>query len=219
MVALEDRQLKKAPPLVFVLALVATLNGCATVGPKSIRDGRFDYNRAIIDTRNEQMLANLVRMRYRDPPFFLEVSSVSTQYVFGGSAAAGARLGNTGAESRANVGAGAAYEERPTVTYLPLKGDEFVHRLLSPVEMEAVVLLARADRIGSDSRPGSGLRGLRKNGRSLEPFAQGACSRGSLPAALADDAGEPELRTDPSLRGRCGDSRGRDARQAPTRTQ
>lgn len=29
---------------------------------------RFDYNSAIIDTRNEQMLANLVRLRYRDTP-------------------------------------------------------------------------------------------------------------------------------------------------------
>ncbi|MGB5696758.1 MAG: hypothetical protein WBM46_13955, partial [Polyangiales bacterium] len=63
--------------LACVMALVL-LSSCTKVGPKSIRKTRFDYNSAIIDTRNEQMLANLVRLRYRDTPYFIEVSSVAT---------------------------------------------------------------------------------------------------------------------------------------------
>ena len=37
------------------------------------------YNHAIARTLDEQFLLNLVRLKYRDNPFFLEVSSVTTQ--------------------------------------------------------------------------------------------------------------------------------------------
>ena len=36
---------------------------------------------------------------------------------------------------------GVQYEERPTVTYMPLQGDEFVNRLLTPLRMETIILL------------------------------------------------------------------------------
>jgi hypothetical protein len=127
--------------LPFALLAVALI-GCTSVGPKSIRAARFNYNSAIIDTRNEQLLTNLVRLRYRDPPYFLEVSSVSTQYVLGGSA--GASVGSLGDNAVGGVNGAVAYEQRPTITYLPLKGDDFVDRLLSPVPMEAIVLLTHS---------------------------------------------------------------------------
>ena len=96
------------------------------------------------------MLANLVRLRYRDPPHFLEVSSVSTQYVFGGSADAGMfSIGNSGSSGGADTGV--VYEERPTITYVPLQGEQFADRLLSPVDMETLILLSisgwRTDRL------------------------------------------------------------------------
>lgn len=131
------------------MALAAVLSGCATSGSKAIRNARFNYNSAIVDTRNEQMLANLVRLKYRDPPYFLEVSSVSTQYVLG--AGGSATVGGVGQAEVGGIGANVSYEERPTITYMPLKGDDFVDRMLSPVPMEAVVLLSqsgwRMDRI------------------------------------------------------------------------
>lgn len=135
---------------IVALALASVAwTGCATVGPKSIRNGRFDYNRAIVETRSEQMLSNLVRLRYRDPPYFLEISSVSTQYVVGAGVVA--EVGGIGDRAIGNLEGSAAYEERPTITYLPLQGDEFAQRMLSPVPMESIVLLThtgwRMDRI------------------------------------------------------------------------
>ena len=63
-------------------ALVAAvvLAGCKSVGPRTIQGARFNYNEAIAHSWNQQLLLNLVRLRYRDTPFFLEVNSVSTQY-------------------------------------------------------------------------------------------------------------------------------------------
>ncbi|MGB5265138.1 MAG: hypothetical protein WBN30_01025, partial [Polyangiales bacterium] len=100
------------------------LSSCTKVGPKSIRKTRFDYNSAIIDTRNEQMLANLVRLRYRDTPYFIEVSSVATQYVRGvaGSASVGG-IGGPGSKAVGGVGGDVYYEDRPTITYTPLQGE------------------------------------------------------------------------------------------------
>ena len=121
------------------------LSSCTKVGPKSIRNTRFDYNSAIVDTRNEQMLANLVRLRYRDTPYFIEVSSIATQYVLGvaGSATVGG-IGGPGSKAVGGVGGDVYYEDRPTITYTPLQGETFVNRLLSPVPMGAIVLLSHS---------------------------------------------------------------------------
>ena len=130
--------------LACVLAVVL-LSSCTKIGPKSIRKTRFDYNSAIIDTRNEQMLANLVRLRYRDTPYFIEVSSVATQYVMGvaGSASVGG-IGGPGSKAVGGVGGDVYYEDRPTITYTPLQGETFVNRLLSPLPMAAIVLLSHS---------------------------------------------------------------------------
>lgn len=118
------------------------LVGCTNVGPKSIRNTRFNYNSAIIDTRNEQLLTNLVRLRYRDTPYFIEVSSIATQYVLavGGSASVGGIGDRAVGGGSGNVG----YEERPTITYIPMQGEAFVNRLLSPVPMTVIVLLSHS---------------------------------------------------------------------------
>jgi hypothetical protein len=136
--------------MVAAVSAAALTTACSTVGPTSIRNARFDYNQAIIQTQHEQMLANLVRLRYRDPPYFLQVASVSTQYVFRGSADAGVSTGSS-IIGDASVGAGVGYEERPTVTYQPLTGEEFAVNLLRPIGMESILLLSssgwRADRL------------------------------------------------------------------------
>jgi hypothetical protein len=123
----------------IVYCILLSFAGCATAGPRAINAGRFDYNQAIINTRNEQMLANLVRLRYRDPPFFLDIASVSTQYSLGGEL--DAAVAGIAEENAAGLGAKFTYEERPTITYLPLQGLDFADRVMRPIPMEAIILL------------------------------------------------------------------------------
>ncbi len=128
-----------------VLALVFSLlgmSGCAGVGHGRIEGERSNYNVAIQRSNDEQLLLNLVRLRYRDTPFFLEVSSVATQFTYSAGVDAGSRI-QSGINGLFNIGADAAVEERPTVTYAPLQGEDFIHRFLSQVPMETIVLLAR----------------------------------------------------------------------------
>ncbi len=123
-----------------VLATAALLSGCATAGPHAVRQAHYLYNQALVQTQDEQLLLNLVRLKYRDTPYFLEVTSLSAQYELGGSASLGVTVSN-GDSDAAAAGAGVVLSERPTVTYAPLQGEEFVTQLLSPISLETVMLL------------------------------------------------------------------------------
>lgn len=126
--------------LYAMLLLIQAISGCHVTGPNSVKTGRADYNIAIQQTSNEQLLLNLVRLKYRDTPYFMEVASVSTSFDFTASASASATLPES-TDKTYGLGTGLSYAERPTVTYTPLQGDQFVKQLMSPIELNTVLLL------------------------------------------------------------------------------
>lgn len=130
-------------PLLMLL-LGPGLGGCTNFGPRAVQAGRADYNQVLRDTADEQMLANLVRLRYRDRPFYLEVSAVTTQFTFSPQLSATAALGSPQVEQDLLVGALGIYSEQPTVSYAPLQGDEFARRLLAPLALDSLVLLSHS---------------------------------------------------------------------------
>ncbi|MDR4499507.1 MAG: hypothetical protein MRK02_16555 [Candidatus Scalindua sp.] len=131
---------------ILVFAIWLFLPGCITFGPKRIAVDSFNYNEVIARSSNEQMLLNLVRLRYREVPVFLAVGSVISQYFyagnFGTSAAFGKDLGHT--VQRFGADAGMLYSERPTITYSPLSGSEFSQQLLTPIPNDLVFSLAQS---------------------------------------------------------------------------
>ena len=122
--------------------LLAAVTGCHTVGPQAVHTARIDYDEAMTAAYNEQLLLNLVRLRYRDTPHFLEVSSLVTEHVLGASASASALLGAGAAD--VGVSVGGTYEESPKVVYAPLAGKQFVTRMLTPIQVETLYLLMRS---------------------------------------------------------------------------
>lgn len=125
-----------------VLLLALGTAACHTAGPRTVREGRVGYSEAMAQGYDELMLLNLVRLRYRDTPHFLEVSQLATEHLLGGSAAAGVTVG--GGDADVDLGIGAVYEERPKVVYAPLTGEKFVERLLTPIQLETLYLLMRS---------------------------------------------------------------------------
>lgn len=128
------------------VAVHVNLTGCATrLGPRTIPAARFDYNDRIARSQNDQLLLNLVRLRYRDTPVFLDVGSVIAQYSLSARAGLGPRINPDGA-GRPELGLdlGGAYSEQPTITYEPLQGAEFTRRLLTPVAPLTIILLAES---------------------------------------------------------------------------
>jgi len=131
---------KAAHVMAFLLA-VFLLAGCASVGSRHVPQDRFGYNEALAESSRHQMLLNLVRLRYLEEPVFLSVSSILTQYVYNVGASAGANIfldNVTGDASSASAGANLGYEERPTITYIPIEGREFSERMLSAIPSQTM---------------------------------------------------------------------------------
>ncbi len=117
------------------------LNGCARIGPQRIQAGGNDYNIAIQRTADEQLLLNLVRLRYRDTPLFLEVTSVASQFRLQTNLGASASLRERQTPETLGFDSGISFVEQPTVSYAPLQGNDFVQRMLSPIALETISLL------------------------------------------------------------------------------
>lgn len=130
----------------LLLLLQLAVQGCAVLGPASIKGGRASYNEAIVQTNNEQVLAMIVRMRYGEPVGLLAVSSVTANLHI--QATLGSEFG-IGTESNYEgnltpLSAGLAYEENPTISYTPVQGEQYMRQLLSPIPMDLTVLLLNA---------------------------------------------------------------------------
>lgn len=127
-------------PFVFI-ALLSVFYGCARLDPEIIQAGGSDYNIAMQQTRDEQMLLNLVRLKYRDTPLFLEIASVSSQFRLVTGASLNASFREQQLPESVGIGGNIGFTEQPTVTYLPLTGDEIAQRMLSPVSIDNILLL------------------------------------------------------------------------------
>jgi hypothetical protein len=128
-----------------VLIILVTLTGCAARGPQTVARDAFDYSAAISKSRNDQMLLNIVRIRYMQVPNFLTVSSVIAGYTYQSSLGVYAQGGVGRFEENFYGGStNLNYIERPTITYNPLQGEEFSRRLLRNIPVDVLISLAQA---------------------------------------------------------------------------
>jgi hypothetical protein len=114
------------------------VSGCA-IGPSALRGHRPEYNRVIQQTEKEELLLNIVRLRYGEHIKFLQVASIISTLNVGASVNASAtvpfgtqaRLDTISGANIANVGGGLNYNETPTITYVPVEGQQFATQILS----------------------------------------------------------------------------------------
>lgn len=129
-------------PLLFICVCSVASSGC-TFGPRALSNSRTKYNNAVQRTAEEEMLLNLVRLRYRESPEFVAVKGITTQYRFDTTARVGGEIveftGNT-----LDVFGEVQHRERPTISYTPLQDEEFNSRLMAPINLETIVLLTRS---------------------------------------------------------------------------
>jgi hypothetical protein len=120
--------------------------GCAVVGPRSISMGRADYNAAINKTEDEQMLMAIVKGRYGETTSLLSVNGVAANVRFNTQAGINFGFGPESSYSGNLVpfSGGGTYEENPTITYAPVNGEKYIRQLLSPIELDVLLLIMRA---------------------------------------------------------------------------
>ena len=126
----------------FSCCLALALSSCKSMGPKTIPQDGFDYNQRIADQENEQLLLNIVRLRYYEMPRFLNVSSLINSYTRGGSAGINANGGPFGNALGGSVDG--YWSDRPTITYTPMSGQAFAQSLLTPVPPSVIFYLIQS---------------------------------------------------------------------------
>jgi hypothetical protein len=129
------------------LVLGLSGGGCA-FGPKVLEKTHGRYNEAVRRVDEEQLLRNLVRMRYNETALDLNVSSIAAQYELDGGAEARPFFstpnpaGNTFHPfTRILPDVTVSGANRPTITLVPGDTGASVERFLTPISVDTLVLL------------------------------------------------------------------------------
>ncbi len=135
--------LQRVPLLCCLVLLLAACNA----GPKLLPGNRLDYNRNLRRSNEEELLLNIVRMRYYEQPFFLQVGSISSNFGISAGLAAGGQYydrPSTMARNSMNLSAQGSVSENPTITYTPVQGETHAKRLLAEIGVDRLALFVRA---------------------------------------------------------------------------
>lgn len=109
-------------------------SGC--LGPTAILNTRIRYNEVYRDTNDEQILLNIVRLRYADSPVFIDLPNITSQFEWNGLANYLGGFGNQ-APGPASLGTGQlTIRDTPTISYHPRSGSEVARALLNPLSAE-----------------------------------------------------------------------------------
>ena len=170
---LPSEQRRVALILLPALAL-AIITGCQGIGPATVARDRFDYSSSISESWKRQTLLNIVKMRYLDPPIFVDVGQIVAGYSFETGVSAGGQISSERAIQGNSLllGGSAKFIDRPTVTYTPLTGNKFLKGLMTPLLPEAVFFTIQsgwpADAVLFTAVAAiNGLNGMSVDGRAL----------------------------------------------------
>jgi hypothetical protein len=123
---------------VLILMMCACLiSGCAQ-GPKWVRSDWREYNDTIVDVGNQELLLNIVRLRYNDYPGVLKIGSLTAQRNWSVNGSLAGTIPEGGPDSL-SMGIGGLRSERPTVSFLP-GSKESITASVTPLSLESLYL-------------------------------------------------------------------------------
>ncbi|MCF6225476.1 MAG: hypothetical protein L3J22_04120 [Xanthomonadales bacterium] len=129
----------------ILLLLFASLTACqSSFGPSALRETHPAYNQVMVNSLNQQMLLNLVRLKYYDTPYFLKIASVTATLSLGGNASMGGAANTSSSNNVATAGLGLNYSDQPTISYVPLQDGDFLKDILSPISLEALLMMTQS---------------------------------------------------------------------------
>lgn len=146
---------------VAVLVAATAAAGCATSAPVTVRRDRFNFNEAGAESAKEQILLNIVRLRYGEPMYFVDIGSMLSHYSIGASGEFSQYKSqlhvwnNPALRAVYNMrgepvpgsytwNANLNYTDSPTISYTPLTGEEFANRVMSPIPPSTILFLSQS---------------------------------------------------------------------------
>jgi hypothetical protein len=116
------------------------MTGC--LSPITLNRAVTTYDEAITDAISKQLLINIARAHQHQPIHFTGVSNIAATFDF--RVSAGATPALTGEASRGLMPIfGGSVAENPTISIVPIEGEEFTKRLLTPYQETKFLLLLR----------------------------------------------------------------------------
>jgi hypothetical protein len=146
--------MRRLPRRVLTIQLICGLclgwGGGCSFGPRVLEKTHGLYNSAVQVSEEQQLLRNLVRVRYNERPLELNISSIAAQYELSGQAEArpffvAPNPSNHPFQTFTSIlpdflMSGA---NRPTITFTPADDGEAVQRFLTPISAETLVFLTQ----------------------------------------------------------------------------
>ena len=124
----------------FTLCCGLLLSGC--LSPITLNRAVTAYDQAVTDAISKQLLINIARAHQHQPIHFTGVSNIAATFDF--RVSAGATPALTGDASKALMPIfGGSVAENPTISIVPIEGEEFTKRLLTPFQETKFTLLLR----------------------------------------------------------------------------
>jgi hypothetical protein len=131
----------------FVL-LLACAGAAGCVGPTAVKLSRLHYNEAYRSTNDQQLLLNIVRLRYADSPVFIDLPNITSQFEVAGAGNYNGGYGNQFAGRNSLGFGGLTARDTPTLSYHPREGREIAKALLNPLSAELFSVVNTGANIG-----------------------------------------------------------------------
>jgi hypothetical protein len=144
------RSIRRKHSAIIGAILAATTSGCA-FGPRVLEKTHGRYQESVRQVEEEQLLRNLVHLRYDEGVLSLKVSSIATQYELAGAAEARPFFIAPN-PSNSNVifktftsilpDLSVSGANRPTITLIPADNGDSIRQFLTPIPTETLAFLS-----------------------------------------------------------------------------
>jgi hypothetical protein len=118
---------------------VFLLGGCA--GPPALRSTVIGYDKITNQVEQELMLLNIARAHHMGTPHFTVTGSIAATFDFTTTAGFSRRWADSSGVDALDLNWGASASENPTFSIIPVSGEEFTKRLVTPLPEGAYAVL------------------------------------------------------------------------------
>lgn len=123
----------------ILLTCLIVLTGC--IGPVSLHDAVLGYDETMSRLDTEMLLVNIARTHHSLPSHFTVTSAIAATFNYSANMGfSGNYLEPAGLDSH-SFSVGASVAENPTLSIVPVQGEEFTRRILAPMDENKLMFL------------------------------------------------------------------------------